>query len=218
MSTPIVRAISSVADKRLIARERPAVRLRPLVVAALDHQFGSGKELVVSCLVRVEVRANQIVDLVGLRSNGGKPVHDIICRAHFELEVQRFSRTRWVVVETVRVSAIDRMFLPSSLRMRYPSTDTPGACGYLSRSTSTHEKRSRRKWTYEKSTGTPSSAPPHLLRSGCIGAHKRSKCRLCSTKVWGLIPATVAAFARQKSPTVSAINSQRAWLASKLFV
>ena len=73
MSTPVDRAISSVADKRLIAGERPTVRLRPLVVAALDHQFGSGKELVVSCLVRVEVRANQIVDLVALGPTEASP-------------------------------------------------------------------------------------------------------------------------------------------------
>jgi len=82
-------------------------RTRNLVVAALDHQFGARKEFVVSCMVRVEVRANEIVDIVGLQANGSKLIHDIIFRAHFQLEIQRSLRTWRVIDETVRVSGID---------------------------------------------------------------------------------------------------------------
>ena len=83
-------------------------RTRNLVVATLHQQLSARKEFVVSGMVRVEVRANEIVDVVRSQSVGSKPVYDIICREHFQLEIQRWLRTRWVIHETVRISAINK--------------------------------------------------------------------------------------------------------------
>jgi hypothetical protein len=76
-------------------------------MAPLDHQFGLRKNLVVPCMVEIEMCADQIVDISGSKTDRGEPVPDIVFRMHFHLQAQRALRSRRVLDTAIRVTAIN---------------------------------------------------------------------------------------------------------------
>ena len=87
-------------------------RPRDFVVAALHQQFGPRKEFMVSGVVRVEMRADQKVNIVWLQPDGGESVEHVIFRVHFYLQTHRGLRSWRMFYEAPGKSRINQNVRP----------------------------------------------------------------------------------------------------------